>query len=134
MAEAYRIPSVITDGNDALSVYREIKKAADWARSGKGPYLVEATTYRMVGHSAHDEDDYRSLEVLGEWKKKDPILKMEQHLREYGISEAESEAIKNKVKQEVANAYEKAAALPKTDIGDVRKIHESIVERMWGRQ
>jgi len=133
MVGSYNIPSEIIDGNDALSVRDEVKKAADWARNGKGPYLIEATTYRMVGHSSHDEDDYRSIEILNSWTKKDPIVKMEKHMTQSGFSATEIEKIKENTKQAVVNAYERAKVLPDQDIEEVMKLHETVVNHMWER-
>lgn len=133
MANSYNIPSVITDGNDVLSVRKEVEKALEWARAGKGPYMVEAKTYRMGGHSIRDEDDYRSIEILNEWKKKDPLLKMEKQMLENGFSAAEIEEIRNKVRKAVSDAYARAQTLPQQEIDEVLETHQAVVNRMWGR-
>jgi pyruvate dehydrogenase E1 component alpha subunit len=134
MAGFYNMPFALTDGNDVTAVYDEVKKAAEWARNGKGPYMVEAMTYRMGGHSSRDEDDYRSIDVLNKWKEKDPLVKAEKYMRQTGYSAEEIEAIKSNARQEVQEAYERSAGLPKQDINEVLTIHKSIVNHMWGRQ
>jgi pyruvate dehydrogenase E1 component alpha subunit len=96
--------------------------------------MVEAMTYRMGGHSSRDEDDYRSIDVLNKWKEKDPLVKAEQYMRQIGYSAEEIEAIKSNARQEVQEAYESSAGLPKQDINEVLTKHKSIVNHMWGRQ
>jgi TPP-dependent pyruvate/acetoin dehydrogenase alpha subunit len=72
-AKAYGIPSEIVDGNDVEAVYEVAKRAVDKAREGGGPTLIEAKTFRMRGHAAHDNQSYVAKELLEEWRKKDPI-------------------------------------------------------------
>lgn len=79
-APAYGIPGEVVDGNDVLAVYESARRAVDWARSGKGPCLVEYKTFRMTGHSAHDDAGYVPKELLEEWKGKDPIERLERHM------------------------------------------------------
>lgn len=74
-ASAYAMPSAIADGMDVLDVYRVTKEAVDRARSGGGPTLIEARTYRFVGHSMSDpvHGVYRTKEEVEEEKLNDPI-------------------------------------------------------------
>jgi pyruvate dehydrogenase E1 component alpha subunit len=74
-ASAYAMPSAIADGMDVLDVYRVAKEATDRARSGGGPTLIEARTYRFVGHSMSDpvHGVYRTKEEVEEEKVNDPI-------------------------------------------------------------
>jgi pyruvate dehydrogenase E1 component alpha subunit len=81
-APAYAIPGEIVDGNDILAVYESARGAVQRARDGKGPSLVEYKTFRMTGHSAHDDAGYVPKELFEEWKKKDPILRFEKLLME----------------------------------------------------
>ena len=75
-AASYRIKGIhVEDGNDVLAVYDAMQEAIDHARSGKGPVLVEAVSYRWFGHSASDAGKYRSREEVAEWKLKDPNVK-----------------------------------------------------------
>ncbi|MBI5828102.1 MAG: thiamine pyrophosphate-dependent dehydrogenase E1 component subunit alpha, partial [Chloroflexi bacterium] len=84
-AAAFGMPGVVVDGNDVLSVYRVIQEAADRARRGDGPTLVEAKTYRPVPNSSDDDDrSYRSREEVAEWKKRDPILMFKTYLEMQG--------------------------------------------------
>jgi pyruvate dehydrogenase E1 component alpha subunit/2-oxoisovalerate dehydrogenase E1 component alpha subunit len=79
-AKAYGMPSEIVDGNDVLAVYASAKRAVDRARSGGGPTFIEAKTFRMRGHAAHDNQSYVAKEVLDQWRKRDPIDRFEREL------------------------------------------------------
>ena len=72
-AAAYGIPGDQVDGNDVLAVYDAARRAVDRARSGGGPTLIEAMTYRMKGHAEHDAQAYVPKAELEEWRAKDPI-------------------------------------------------------------
>ena len=76
-AAAYGIPGQTVDGNDVEIVYEAMLDAADRARSGKGPTLLELETYRFAGHSRSDPGHYRPKEEVAEWKGKDPITRFE---------------------------------------------------------
>ena len=84
-AEGYGIPGEIVDGNDILAVYESARSAIDRARSGEGPSLIEYKTFRMTGHSAHDDAGYVPPELFEEWKKKDPIVRFEKQLLKDGV-------------------------------------------------
>jgi TPP-dependent pyruvate/acetoin dehydrogenase alpha subunit len=77
---AYAMPGVIVDGNDAIEVFKATQEAIRLARQGGGPSLLECKTFRMTGHSAHDDVKYVPKELFAEWEKKDPILKLESSL------------------------------------------------------
>ncbi len=89
-AVAYGIAGIQVDGNDVLAVYAAAKEAADRARSGGGPTLIEAVTYRMLMHTtADDPKKYRSEADVEPWKEKDPILRFERYLRHRGLIDDE---------------------------------------------
>jgi pyruvate dehydrogenase E1 component alpha subunit len=75
-APGYGIPAEIVDGNDVFAVHDAAYRAAEHARAGLGPYLIECKTFRMTGHSAHDPADYVPAHLFEEWAKKDPILRL----------------------------------------------------------
>jgi pyruvate dehydrogenase E1 component alpha subunit len=99
-AAGYGIPGDIVDGNDVLAVYASAKKAIDRARAGEGPSIVEYKTFRMTGHSAHDDAGYVPPEMFDEWEKKDPIIRFEKLLLAEGsltherIEEMQVECVK----------------------------------------
>jgi len=81
---AYGIPAEIVDGNDVFAVYQATQRAAEHARAGKGPYLIECKTFRMTGHSAHDAAHYVPAGMFDEWGKLDPITRLEAKMIENG--------------------------------------------------
>ena len=72
-AEGYQIPNERIEGMDVMNVYDAAKKAIDYVRSGKGPYLMEIVTYRFMGHSMGDPERYREKQEIEKWKENDPI-------------------------------------------------------------
>lgn len=91
-AVGYGFPGVVVDGNDPLAVYQVVKKAADRARRGEGPTLVEAKSYRIVPHSSDDDDrTYRSREEVEEWKARDAIPNLRAFLQKEGLLDDEKE-------------------------------------------
>ena len=92
-ALAYGIPGVQVDGNDIFAMYAVTKEAVDRARSGKGPTLIEAYTYRMGAHTTSDDPTvYRDNSEVDEWKDKDPIDRLRKYMMNKGIWNEELEA------------------------------------------
>ena len=84
-APGFGIPSVRVDGNDVLACMAAMRWALDHARSGKGPAYIEAVTYRMGPHTtADDPTRYRDEAELESWRRRDPIARLEAHLRATG--------------------------------------------------
>lgn len=92
----YGVPSEQVDGNDLVAVLAVLTAAVEHARSGQGPFLVEAHTYRMDAHTnADDATRYRRPEEVEEWSAADPLSRLETYLRGRGLlSEAEIEGAK----------------------------------------
>lgn len=113
-AAGYGFPGHAVDGNDLLAVYEAAKEATDRARSGDGPTLIEARTYRLTAHSSDDDDRrYRERDEVEGWRKKDPIVRFEEYLRETGVmDEAELEELDTEIKAAVAEASAEAEAAP----------------------
>ena len=112
-AKAYAIPGEIVDGNDVAAVYLIAQRAIEKARAGEGPTFIECKTMRMHGHSEHDSARYVPRELLEEWKKKDPILKAEQNLKQLGYADDDELLdIKKRVEQEIEAAVEFAEQSP----------------------
>jgi len=84
-APAYGMPGEIVDGNDVLAVWSASQRAIDYARSGNGPSLIECKTFRMTGHSAHDDASYVPPELFQYWETRDPIRRLERTLVQQGI-------------------------------------------------
>jgi pyruvate dehydrogenase E1 component alpha subunit len=81
------MPGVRVDGNDVVAVYEEVSAAALRARSGGGPTLIEALTYRQKGHSRTDPGAYRPKEEVEEWLERDPIVLLERRLLAENVSQ-----------------------------------------------
>jgi pyruvate dehydrogenase E1 component alpha subunit len=109
---AYGLDSIIVDGNDADAVYRTALAAYARARAGEGPSLIEAKTYRHSGHSRADPGKYRPPGELEEWLKRDPIKLYRRRLAEFGVPEAEVEAIERASMEKVEAATEACKAAP----------------------
>ena len=84
-AKAYGIRSYIVDGNDVVAVYTTAKEAVERARSGGGPILIEAKTFRRRGHAQHDPAEYVPPAQRAYWEKRDPIALYEKFLTEEKI-------------------------------------------------
>ncbi len=112
-AAAYAMPGMVADGTDVLDVYEKVKAAADRARRGEGPSLVEVKCYRYQPHSSDDDDSrYRSKETLQEWLAKDPIDKGAAYLREHDVSEAELATIRSEIAADIERAIDAAESAP----------------------
>ena len=111
-APAYGMEAAIVDGNDADEVYRAAGAAVARARSGGGPTLVEAKTYRHGGHSRTDPGHYRPAEEVAAWLARDPIPLYRRRLLGFGIAEAALDAVEAEVLAAVDAATETAKASP----------------------
>ncbi|HEY6266473.1 MAG TPA: thiamine pyrophosphate-dependent dehydrogenase E1 component subunit alpha [Candidatus Acidoferrum sp.] len=79
-AKAYGIDSYIVDGNDVVAMYSTAKEAVTRARVGEGPILIEAKTFRRLGHAQHDPAEYVPKEMRAYWEARDPIALYEKYL------------------------------------------------------
>jgi TPP-dependent pyruvate/acetoin dehydrogenase alpha subunit len=79
-AKAYGIDSYIVDGNDVVAVYTTAKEAVARARAGEGPILIEAKSFRRMGHAQHDPAEYVPKEMRAYWEARDPIARYERFL------------------------------------------------------
>ena len=107
-AIAYGIAGVRVDGNDALAIYKVVKEAADRARAGKGPTLVEAFTFRMGAHSSSDDAKrYCPAEKYESWAKKDPIKRFKTYLMDKKIwSQQQDQKLIEQLKSEIHETVE----------------------------
>lgn len=80
-AAAYGMPGIQVDGNDLLACYFAIEEAMERARTGQGPTLIEAYTYRLGDHTTSDDaKKYRDPAEVEEWKPRDPMLRLKKYL------------------------------------------------------
>ncbi|MDY6971199.1 MAG: pyruvate dehydrogenase (acetyl-transferring) E1 component subunit alpha [Thermodesulfobacteriota bacterium] len=112
-SEAFEIPSEQVNGMDVMAVWEATKRASAAARQGKGPYFIEALTYRFRGHSMSDPADYRPRREEKLWKERDPIPSFARTLVDEGIVDPERlKAIKEEVVEEVEEAVQFADRSP----------------------
>lgn len=99
----YGIPSEQVDGNDLVAVLSVLNAAVTHARTGGGPFLVEAHTYRMDPHTnADDPSRYRESQEVEQWESADPLARLETYLRGRGLLGAEDVAAAHKAAEEYA--------------------------------
>jgi pyruvate dehydrogenase E1 component alpha subunit len=115
-AAAYAMPGVTVDGNDLGAVYSATVAAVERARSGQGPTLIEAKTYRWRGHSKSDRNLYRTQEEIAEWKARDPIPRYRNQLIAAGLlDESGAESIRAAAHAAIAEAVVFAENSPEPD-------------------
>jgi acetoin:2,6-dichlorophenolindophenol oxidoreductase subunit alpha len=112
---AYEMPSAVIDGNDLWTVTDAAREAVERARSGGGPTLIEAQTYRHYGHSKSDPATYRPKEEVERWMERDPLAIARARLLELGLPEEQIEATERDVRAALDRAVEAALAAPYPD-------------------
>jgi len=107
----YGIAGIRVDGNDFLAVHAVTQWAAERARTGAGPTLVELVTYRAAAHSTSDDPArYRAKDDAEHWPLGDPILRLKMHLMKIGEwSEARHQALTAELEALVASSWKEAA-------------------------
>ena len=110
----YGVPSEQVDGNDPVAVLAVLTRAVEHARSGKGPFLVEAHTYRMEAHTnADDASRYRDPDEVEAWRDRDPVARLETYLRARGVlDDAAVAAIAEEAEAYAADLRERMNAQP----------------------
>ncbi len=115
-AAGYGFPGVLVDGNDVEAVFEASRQAAERARSGGGPTLIECRTMRMHGHGAHDDMRYVPDGTHEEWAKRDPIERYAKRLvEEYEVEAAEVERIRAEVVEYMDECARIALSSPMPD-------------------
>ncbi len=119
---AYDMPSFQVDGMKCETVHEAIAEAADRARRGDGPTLLEIKTYRYRGHSMSDPAKYRTKEELDAYKEKDPLETTKASiLKKKFATEAELEALEDAIIAEVNASVEFAENSPYPDASELYK-------------
>lgn len=122
LGESYDMPSFAVDGMNVEAVHEAVSEAAERARRGDGPTLLEMRTYRYKGHSMSDPQKYRTKEEVEEYKQRDPVEQVLATIKENNIlSEDEISAIVDNVKKKVADAVKFAEESPWPDGMDAFK-------------
>ncbi len=113
-ALAYGFEGIQVDGNDALAVFHKASAALEKARSGGGPTLIEAFTYRMSSHTTSDDPDkYRSQEETRQWEARDPLKRYRMYLAGKGLwDEPREQRIREEAESFIARAVTAAESMP----------------------
>jgi pyruvate dehydrogenase E1 component alpha subunit len=127
-AAAYDMPAEIVDGNDVIAIYEATRRALEHARGGNGPYMIECKTFRISGHSAHDNADYVPDEIKEEWSKRDPILALQKQMVEKDwASETDFKKMRAGILAEIDEAVDWALEQPYPDPSTVEdNVYEKI--------
>jgi len=104
LGKAYEMPAESVDAMNVENVHHAVARAAERARKGDGPTLLEFRTYRYKGHSMSDPAKYRTKEELAEYKKLDPIEQVRNILIKKKVSETVLDKIGDKIKNIVADS------------------------------
>jgi acetoin:2,6-dichlorophenolindophenol oxidoreductase subunit alpha len=117
-AAAYGLDAIVVDGNDPDVMYATANAALDKARSGGGPSLIEALTYRHGGHSRADPGKYRPQAEVDEWLARDPVPMYRKRLLDLGVDASALDEIDDRTKAAVDLATDeaKAGAPPGADL------------------
>lgn len=120
-AVAYGFPGVVVDGNDVVAVERVVSEAVDRARSGEGPMLIEALTYRIRGHTtADDQRRYRTEEEVADWLARDPLERVRLWLeREGAWDELWQAEIEAEASARIEDAVAEAESLEPFTAGEI---------------
>lgn len=111
-AAGYGIKGMVIDGNDVEEVYKTVMEAKDYVKQN-GPILIEAKTYRWLGHSKSDANVYRTKEEIASWKEKCPIKRLGNYLVENNIfTKEELDEIDKKTTEDMERAVEFAEKSP----------------------
>ena len=118
-AIAYGIPGEIVDGNDVLAVWDAARRAIERARAGEGPTLIECKTFRMTGHSAHDDADYVPPALFEFWEERDPIRRLERDLIKRGAMTVDKiDDMQRQINAEIDEAIRQAEQDPYPEPAD----------------
>ncbi|MCB9185677.1 MAG: pyruvate dehydrogenase (acetyl-transferring) E1 component subunit alpha [Flavobacteriales bacterium] len=120
LGHGYEMPSEAVNGMSVEAVYEAVKKAADRARKGDGPTLLEVKTYRYKGHSMSDPAKYRTKEEVENYKKQDPIQQvLDVIVKNKYASDEELEAIQQRVNAEVEECVKFSEESPFPDASEL---------------
>ena len=121
-AQVFGLPGIEVDGMDVLAIRKVTLEAIQRARSGEGPTLIEALTYRFRGHSLADPDELRSRDEKEAWIARDPIKRLSNYIIDKRIATYEDLLkIEDTIKTEIEQAVEFAISSPEPDVADLHK-------------
>jgi pyruvate dehydrogenase E1 component alpha subunit len=114
------------DGNDPLAVYNLTQQAVEKCRRGEGPILIEAKTYRHMGHHVNDPGKYMPADRLAYYKERDPVDRARNALVEMAdVDKAEIDAIESEIRQEFEDAVAFSKASREISLAEFREFVEA---------
>lgn len=118
---AYGMDCIQVDGNDIFAVVKVVREAAERARKNRRPTFIEAVTYRLGDHTtADDARRYREADEVEQWRKKDPLLRLEKYLRGKKLwDDKKQEAAQAQAKETVSAAVKRAEEIAAPEISDI---------------
>ncbi len=119
-AAGYGVEYAAVDGNDVVATAATMGDGVRAVRAGRGPALIEASTYRWHGHYEGDPQRYRSLEEVRDWETRDPIVVHARRLQSAGIDPAAVSALESAVARELDEAVEAARRLSGPSVATLR--------------
>jgi TPP-dependent pyruvate/acetoin dehydrogenase alpha subunit len=112
-AAGYGMPGATVNGMELDDVHEVASEAVERARGGEGPTLLEAITYRYLGHSKSDANLYRTREEIAEWRERDAIQRFAATLeKERALAEDEWRGLEERARERIEEAFEKAGKEP----------------------
>jgi pyruvate dehydrogenase E1 component alpha subunit len=117
-AQAYGIPGISVDGNDAMAVFQSMQEPLQRARKGEGPTLLECVTYRGGGHHVNDPGLYMPEEEVQAWKGRDPLTVLETHLIQAGIDQTVIDTIEAEIEALMEQAVQFALESPPPSVDE----------------
>jgi pyruvate dehydrogenase E1 component alpha subunit len=121
---AYGMPGIQVDGNDFFASYEVMKEAVDYARSGAGPVLVEAVTYRKGAHTTSDDPSrYRTREEETEWEGRDPINRLRAYLEANKKWSENEKQLLREYRKEIDRQFVEAESYGPYNLDDVFRWH-----------
>jgi pyruvate dehydrogenase E1 component alpha subunit len=124
-AIAYGFPGILVDGNDLFAMYAVTKEAAARARKGEGPTLIEAYTYRLGEHTTSDDSTkYREEKEVEEWRKKDPITRLQKYLTKKELwNEKYQQQLEAEFLEKIDEITKKVEATPDQTVDELFNYH-----------
>ena len=119
---AIGVPSFQVDGNDPIAVHDLTREAVEMCRRGEGPVLIEARTFRHMGHHVNDPGKYMPEDKLAYYKERDPVDRARNALIEMGgVAKAEIEKIEAEIAAEFESAVEFSTASAEVGVKEFRE-------------
>lgn len=117
---AYNVASIKVDGNDFFAMHAALSYAREHAASGKGPYLIEAVTYRRGAHTTSDDPTkYRTKEEEVTWEAKDPLKRLKAYLVNSGLYDMDEAKLVDQYKAKIDLEFEAAENAAPYELKDV---------------